>query len=171
MTHLIDPWGYPFQTVVWNRPRHRRVSGFKETPVRKTLAILTVTLLGSIASRAQTPAPPPATSNLDLQLLAEALRTASTFHDLVKNLNANVARNLSADAAAQSPAPSLDRTAAIVGAAAGAGAALGELHGSQKSVIVGVIAGAASGLVIDQIVRHHQETAKARAAGQPADPQ
>ena len=137
--------------------------------MRKTLAILTATLLGAIACQAQSPAP--AAPNLNLQLLAEALRTASTFHDLVKNLNANVAKNLSADATAQAPAPSLDRTAAIVGAAAGAGAALGELHGGQKGVMIGAIAGAASGLVIDQIVRHHQEAAKARAAEPPTDPQ
>jgi hypothetical protein len=133
--------------------------------VHKTFAILTLSLFGTAASGwAQTPAPAPSAQQLNIQLLAEALRTAATFHDLVKNLNTNVEKNLAVNGASSSPssAQSLSRTAEIVGAGAGAGAAMGELSGSQKGMMIGAAAGAAGALVIDQIVRHH-EAAKAAA--------
>lgn len=108
----------------------------------------------------QAPAAAPAGSQLNLVLLAEALRSASTFHDLVKNLN--VEKNLNTSPTA---AP-LDRTVAIMGAGAGAGAAIGEMSRSQKGILIGVVAGTAGGFLIDQILRQRD----ARATAAPAAP-
>ena len=82
--------------------------------------------LGAISAYNSTAAAAPANSQINLVLLAEALRSASTFHDLVKNLN--VEKNLN-------PGPNaapLDRTVAIMGAGAGAGAAIGEMSHSPE---------------------------------------
>ena len=108
---------------------------------------------------------------MNLQMLAETLRAASTFHDLVRNLN--VQKNLNPEGASAASAPAtptqaMARTAAIVGAGAGAGAAVGEWNGGQKAVVIGVIAGAAGGLILDQVLRHKAAKAEAQAdSGQP----
>jgi hypothetical protein len=108
----------------------------------------------------QAPAPPapPTNSQVNLVLLAKALQSASTFHDLVKNLN--VEKNLNPGPTA---AP-LDRTAAIMGAGAGAGAAIGELSHSQKGLLIGIAAGAAGGFVVDQILRQREAKAATSSA-------
>ncbi len=130
---------------------------------RVTLGLFAITVLGW----AQSP-PAPTNSQINLVLLAEALRTASTFHDLVKNLN--VEKNLSqGQGQGQTGAP-LDRTAAIMGAGAGAGAAIGELSRSQKGVLIGAAAGTVGGFVIDQILRQRDAKAAAAAAAVPAPP-
>ena len=129
--------------------------------------IRTVTIglfLMSAAAWAQSPPPAAASPNsqINLTLLVEALKTASTFHDLVKNLN--VEKNVS-------PGPNaaaLDRTAAIMGAGAGAGAAIGELSRSQKGVLIGIAAGAAGGFVIDQLMRQREANIAAAAQAAPA---
>jgi hypothetical protein len=133
---------------------------------KTTLTMTIATLLTAASpgwSQAQPQAPPtaPGTPQLNLQVLAEALRTAATFHDLVKNLD--VEKNLKLDASAGS-GQSLDRTAAILGAGAGAGAAIGELKGGQKAVLIGVAAGAAGALVLDQVLRHKSAKPEAQPA-------
>ena len=128
-------------------------------PIGVTLSVFCLAAVGWAQS--PTPPPPPAASNspVNLALLAEALRSASTFHDLVKNLN--VEKNLNQDPNA---AP-LSHTAAIIGAGAGAGAAIGEMSRSQKGVLIGVAAGAAGAFVIDQILREHAAKAATPVAG------
>lgn len=121
--------------------------------IRKvTLGLFCLTVLGLAQSPVSPPVQSQISSHINLALLAEALRAASTFHDLVQNLN--VEKNLSQD---QTAAP-LNRTAAIMGAGAGAGAAIGELSRSQKGILIGVAAGTAGGFIIDQILR--QKAAK-----------
>jgi hypothetical protein len=127
---------------------------------RVTIGLFCMTILGWAQSPPPAQAAAPANSQINLTLLAEALRSASTFHDLVKNLN--VEKNLS-------PGPNaapLDRTVAIMGAGAGAGAAIGELSHSQKGILIGVVAGTAGGFVIDQILR--QRDARAATSPSPA---
>jgi hypothetical protein len=127
-----------------------------------TVGLLSVASLGWCQSPPPVPAKPPLNSQINLQVLAETLRTAATFHDLVKNLN--VEKNLNPDGG---PAPSADplkRTAAIVGAGAGAGAAIGELRGGQKAVLIGILAGAVGGLVVDQVMRHNGAKPEPQAA-------
>ena len=119
-------------------------------------------LLDGDSRQPRPPAPAASNSQLNLVLLAEALRSASTFHDLVKNLN--VEKNLNQDPNA---AP-LSRTAALMGAGAGAGAALGEMSKSQKGVLIGVVAGSAGGFIIDQIIRERAAKAAAATAAQAA---
>jgi hypothetical protein len=131
----------------------------KKTISSVTLGLFFMTALGWGQSPATAPPPAASNSQLNLVLLADALRSASTFHDLVKNLN--VEKNLNQDPNA---AP-LSRTAAIMGAGAGAGAAIGEMSRSQKGVLIGVVAGTAGGFILDQILR--QRAAKAAAAASP----
>jgi hypothetical protein len=126
-----------------------------------TLGLFFMTALGWGQSPATAPAPAAASnSQLNLVLLADALRSASTFHDLVKNLN--VEKNLNQDPNA-SP---LSRAAAIMGAGAGAGAAIGEMSRSQKGVLIGVVAGTAGGFILDQILRDRAAKAAAAAPAQ-----
>ncbi len=130
----------------------------------KTTLTMTVVILLTAASPGWSQAQPtaPGTPQLNLQVLAEALRAAATFHDLVKNLD--VEKNLKLGDASAGSAQTLDRTAAILGAGAGAGAAIGELKGGQKAVLIGVAAGAAGALVLDQVLRHKE----AKLDAQPA---
>jgi hypothetical protein len=119
---------------------------------KATLGLFCMSILGWAQSQPTTPPPAaaPANSQINLVLLAEALRSASTFHDLVKNLN--VEKNLN-------PGPNaapLDRTVAIMGAGAGAGAAIGEMSHSQKGILIGVVAGTAGGFLVDQILRQRE---------------
>jgi hypothetical protein len=134
----------------------------KKTISCVTLGLFCMAAIGWGQSPATTPAPAASNSQLNLVLLAEALRSASTFHDLVKNLN--VEKNLNQDPNA---AP-LSRTAALMGAGAGAGAALGEMSKSQKGVLIGVVAGSAGGFIIDQIMRERAAKAAAATAAQAA---
>jgi hypothetical protein len=139
--------------------------------LKKIIGSVTLGLFAMTAAGwAQSPAPtaPPANSQvnnsqtnnsqINLVLLAEALRSASTFHDLVKNLNVEKTVNPGPNAAP------LDRTVSIMGAGAGAGAAIGEMSHSQKGILIGVVAGTAGGFVIDQLLRQRD----ARAATLPA---
>lgn len=123
---------------------------------KTTLPIITVTLLAAASAawgQSQPPAPAAAApQQLNLQILAESLRAAATFHDLVKNLN--VEKNLNLNGASPSSSEPLNRMAVIAGAGAGTGAAIGELKGGQKAILIGAVAGAAGALVIDQIMRH-----------------
>jgi hypothetical protein len=136
--------------------------------LKKTIGSITLGLFSMAAAGwAQSPSPaaPPANSQtnnsqINLVLLAEALRNASTFHDLVKNLNVEKTLNPGPNAAP------LDRTVSIMGAGAGAGAAIGEMSHSQKGILIGVVAGTAGGFVIDQLLRQRD----ARAATSSAVP-
>jgi len=111
----------------------------------------------------------PAPGKLTPQMLGEMLRSASTFHELVENLNVN--KLLGPDQHVVGPdgqsRHSMDRTAQTVGAGAGAGAAIGAMTHSQNGVLIGALIGAGSGMIVDQILRE-REAQKAKADRAPA---
>lgn len=97
------------------------------------------------------------------------LRTAMTFHELVMRLNLRESLGpdqhvLGPDGRHHHP---LQRTAAAIGAGAGAGAAIGGMTQSKNGVIIGAIIGSAGGLIVDQVLRHREET-REKAAYNPA---
>ena len=54
----------------------------------------------------------------------------------------------------------IERTAQTIGAGAGAGAAVGAMTHSQNGVLIGALIGGAGGLLIDEILKHREETAE-----------
>jgi hypothetical protein len=110
---------------------------------------------------------------LNPQMLGEVLRSATTFHQLVENMN--LSNSLGPDQHVVGPDGqahhSLERTAATIGAGAGAGAAIGGMSKSSNGVLIGALIGSAGGLIVDQIVRR-QEIARAQAfdPGAPGAP-
>ena len=128
----------------------------------RTWASATLFLLvsGGLAM-AQSPAPPPPsqTSQLTPQVLGEMLRSATTFHELVRNLN--LSKSLGPDQDVLGPDGQLHhplvRTAATIGAGAGAGAAIGEMTHNPNGVLIGALIGGAGGLIVDQVLKHREE--------------
>jgi hypothetical protein len=131
---------------------------------------VSLTLFGALAL-AQSPAQPPRSSQaapapnqLTPQVLGEMLRSATTFHELVENMN--LSKSLGADQHIQGTDGRLhhplERTAQTIGAGAGAGAAVGAMTHSQNGVLIGALVGGAGGLIIDQILQHREEV-RARA--------
>ena len=120
--------------------------------MRKTIGLLSLSLICAAAMVAQTPSPAPApapnNSQLNLAFLADVLRSAAASHAAIQNMNLDKTfiPNDSAAGAA--------RTAAIMGAGAGVGAAIGEMSHTQKGLLIGAIAGTAGALIIDQILQH-----------------
>lgn len=116
---------------------------------------------------AQTTAPPsdPLADPLTPQVLGEALRSATTFHELVQNLN--LKGSLGPDQHVQGPdgqyRHSMRRTAATIGAGAGAGLAIGSLAHSQKGMLIGALVGGLGGLIVDQMLKHREEAKTAAA--------
>jgi hypothetical protein len=109
------------------------------------------------------------------QILGEMLRSATTFHELVDNMN--LSKSFGADQHVQGPdgrlQHPLERTAQTIGAGAGAGAAIGAMTHSQNGVLIGALVGGAGGLIIDEILKHREQSARQRdnrdAAQEPAD--
>src|SRR5690349_24746118 len=94
----------------------------------------------SALALAQTPPPaPPPSNQLSTQALADMLRTATGFHDLVQNLNLN--RSIGPDVHTIGPnglpQHPVERTAVTIGAGAGVGAALGQMSHSPNGVLIG----------------------------------
>jgi len=109
---------------------------------------------------AQQPAPPPPSNQLSMQTLAEMIRTANSFNELVRNMNlkARLGPDVHSIGPDGLPQHSAQRTAATIGAGAGVGAAVGGMTRSKNGVIIGAIIGSAGGLIIDQVVKHREET-------------
>lgn len=134
--------------------------------MRTALLLSTLVLLtfsGLALAQQPAPAAPPqaghAPDQLTPQVLGEMLRSATTFHQLVQNLNLSKSLGpdqhvLGSDGRLHHP---IDRTAESIGAGAGAGAAIGAMSRSQNGVLIGALVGAAGGLIVDQIVKHHEE--------------
>lgn len=139
---------------------------------------------GSLAlgqSPAQTtPAAPPAASTtqaapapgqLTPQMLGEMLRSATTFHELVARMNLD--KSLGPDQHTEGIDGQLhhplERTVQTMGAGVGAGAAIGAMTRKPNGVLIGALIGAAGGLIIDQIVRHREES-RETAYGPLTDP-
>jgi hypothetical protein len=109
-------------------------------------------------------------SQLTPQLLGEMLRSATTFHELVRSMN--LSQSLGPDphyiGADGKVHHSLERTAETIGAGAGAGAAVGAMSHNPNGVMIGALIGGAGGLIIDQILKQHeQQQAQAIAAPAP----
>jgi hypothetical protein len=121
--------------------------------------LFTLICLGVLAE-AQSPAPPQPSNQITPQVLGEMLRSATTFHELVRNLN--LSQNLGPDTHTVSPDGvshhSIERTAATVGAGAGAGAAIGGMTRKQNGVLIGALIGGAGGLILDEILKHREQT-------------
>jgi hypothetical protein len=131
--------------------------------VRKERLCFTLVLfLSGGFALAQSPAQTPSSGQLTPQVLGEMLRSATTFHELVRNLNLD--KSLGADQHIMGPDGQpqhpVGRTAATIGAGAGAGAAIGEMTHKQNGVLVGALVGGMGGLIIDQIVKHREELGK-----------
>jgi hypothetical protein len=101
-------------------------------------------------------------NQLTPQVLGEMLRSASTFHELVENMN--LGKSFGADQHVQGADGRfhhpIERTAQTIGAGAGAGAAVGAMTHSQNGVLIGALVGGAGGLIIDEILKHREETAE-----------
>ena len=139
--------------------------------------VLVVATFGSLflsgLAMAQSQSAQAAPSNqLTPQVLGEMLRSATTFHELVRNLNLN--KNFGPDVHVAGPdgAPqhSVERTAQTIGAGAGVGAAIGGMTKSQNGVLIGALIGGAGGLIVDQILKHKEETQQNKVV-YPASPE
>ncbi|MEX2304485.1 MAG: hypothetical protein WD733_26315 [Bryobacterales bacterium] len=130
-------------------------------------------------SLGQTPpsSPPPAPNSqpapadkLTPQMLGEMLRSATTFHELVANMNLN--RSLGPDQHIEGSDGrshhSLERTVQTIGAGVGAGAAIGAMTRSENGVLIGALVGGAGGLIIDRILKRREDS-RERAYGPAAD--
>jgi hypothetical protein len=124
---------------------------------RVLTAVAFVSLGGLVMAQAPAPAP---TNQLTPQVLGEMLRSAATFHELVENLNLkkNFGTDVHVAGANGVPQHSITRTAETIGAGAGVGAAIGGMTKSQNGVLIGALVGGAGGLIIDQILKHKEET-------------
>ena len=74
-------------------------------------------------------------------MLGEMIRTAATFHDLVRSLNVNQSLGpdqhyIGADGKLHH---SMERTAETIGAGAGVGAALGAMSHNQNGMMIGAL--------------------------------
>jgi hypothetical protein len=131
---------------------------------KSVLCTLVVLAFSGFALAQQPTRPAPsqaghAPDQLTPQMLGEMLRSATTFHELVQNLNLSKSLGpdqhvLGADGRLHHP---LDRTAESIGAGAGAGAAIGAMTHSQNGVLIGALVGGAGGLLVDQIVKHRED--------------
>jgi hypothetical protein len=124
----------------------------------KALFPALVLAFGSTLALAQAPASQP--NQITPQVLGEMLRTATTFHDLVQNLN--LSKSLGPDVHVPRPdglpEHSVIRTAETIGAGAGAGAAIGGMTHNQNGVLIGALIGGAGGLIVDEILKHREAT-------------
>jgi hypothetical protein len=108
---------------------------------------------------AQSSAPPATQSNqATSRVLLEMLQSASNFHDLVQNLNKSVGPDVHTAGPDGVPQHSLERTAVTVGAGAGVGAAIGGMTRNPSGPMIGALIGSAGGLVLDEILKHREQT-------------
>jgi hypothetical protein len=90
--------------------------------------------------------------------LVEMLQSASTFHDLVQNLNKSLGPDVHTAGPDGASQHSVERTAVTIGAGAGVGAAIGGMTRSQNGLLIGALIGSAGGLVLDEILKHREQT-------------
>ena len=128
-------------------------------------AIIILTAVASVCM-AQSPAPPP-NNQLTPQVLAEMLRSATSFHDLVQSLNKSLGPDVHTVGPDGQVHHSLNRTATTIGAGAGVGAAIAGMSHKPDAMMMGALIGGAGGLILDEILRHHEET-HPKPAYQPA---
>ncbi|MCU1338356.1 MAG: hypothetical protein JWO19_3937 [Bryobacterales bacterium] len=108
---------------------------------------------------AQTSAPPASQSNqLTPRVLAEMLQSASNFHDLVQNLNKGLGPDVHVIGPDGVTRHSLERTAVTMGAGAGVGVAIGSMTRNPNGALIGALVGSAGGLVLDEVLKHREQT-------------
>src|SRR5215472_3807474 len=125
------------------------------------LSVSAIISMSTLAlAQGQAPAPAPGSNQLTTQVLADMLRTATGFHDLVQNLN--LKQSLGPDVHTVGPnglpQHSVERTAATIGAGAGVGAAIGQMTHNPNGVLIGAFVGGAGGLIVDEILKHREQT-------------
>src|SRR5579883_1804683 len=124
----------------------------------KSSAIVAFSLICfSALSLAQSSTPAQA-NPITPQVLAEMLRSASSFHDLVQNLNKSLGPDVHTVGPDGQVHHSINRTAATIGAGAGVGAAIGGMSHKPDAMMMGAFIGGAGGLILDEILRHREET-------------
>ncbi|HLH44871.1 MAG TPA: hypothetical protein VKV74_17920 [Bryobacteraceae bacterium] len=124
----------------------------------KSSAIVAFSLICfSALSLAQSSTPAQA-NPITPQILAEMLRSAASFHDLVQNLNKSLGPDVHTPGPDGVPQHSMERTAATIGAGAGVGAAIGGMTRNPNGAMIGAMIGGAGGLILDQILRRREET-------------
>jgi len=138
----------------------------------RTLLAGTLALAG-LAVAQNAPPPAPVQNQITPQVLGEMLKSATTFSDLIRQLN--LKNSLGPDVHTIGPngqsQHSIDRTAATIGAGAGVGATIGAMTKGQNAALIGALAGAAGGLIIDQIVKNHEQSHPAPVLYPPAQPE
>jgi hypothetical protein len=108
---------------------------------------------------AQSSAPPATQPNqVTSKLLLEMLQSASNFHDLVQNLNKSLGPDVHTTGPDGSSQHSLERTAVTVGAGAGVGVAIGGMTRNPNGALIGALIGSAGGLVLDEVLKHREQT-------------
>jgi hypothetical protein len=107
---------------------------------------------------AQASAPPAQASQMTPKVLAEMLQSASNFHDLVQNLNKSLGPDVHTPGPDGVSQHSVERTAVTMGAGAGVGVAIGSMTRSQNGALIGALIGSAGGLVLDEILKHREQT-------------
>lgn len=130
--------------------------------MKQFLTLSSAVVLFAAVAFAQTPAPPPPqpapANQLTPQVLADMLRSATTFHDLVQNLDKSLGPDVHTIGPNGLPQHSIERTAATIGAGAGVGAAIGSMSHKQNGVLIGAFIGGAGGLILDEILKHHEQS-------------
>ena len=121
-------------------------------------AIFTSFCLSGLAV-AQTNVPSPSQSNqVTPKVLLEMMQSASTFHDLVQNLNKGLGPDVHVTGPDGASQHSLERTAVTMGAGAGVGVAIGSMSRNPNGALIGALIGTAGGLVLDEILKHREQT-------------
>ncbi|MBZ5674508.1 MAG: hypothetical protein LAP61_09705 [Acidobacteriia bacterium] len=90
--------------------------------------------------------------------MAEMLQSATNFHDLAQNLSKSLGPDVHTIGPNGSSQHSVERTAITVGAGAGVGVAIGSMTRNQNGALIGALIGGAGGLVLDEILKHREQT-------------
>jgi hypothetical protein len=123
------------------------------------LPVIFSSVLISGLAMAQSSAPPATQSNqVTPRVLAEMLQSATNFHDLAQNLSKSLGPDVHTIGPDGSSQHSMERTAITVGAGAGVGVAIGSMTRNQNGALIGALIGSAGGLVLDEILKHREQT-------------
>ena len=123
------------------------------------LPVIFSSVLISGLAMAQSSAPPASQANqVTPRVLAEMLQSATNFHDLAQNLSKSLGPDVHTVGPDGSSQHSVERTAITVGAGAGVGVAIGSMTRNQNGALIGALIGSAGGLILDEILKHREQT-------------
>lgn len=147
-----------FNDVTRNAQRRLHINESKEL-MKHFLPVVFASVCLSGLAVAQSSTPPATQSDqVTPKLLVEMLQSASNFHDLVQNLTKSLGPDVHTTGQDGSSQHSLERTAVTVGAGAGVGVAIGSMSHNQNGALIGALIGSAGGLVVDEILKHREQT-------------